>query len=475
MESSPSLSKTMATTVPSTIQERAVPVQGELRQLITLALPMMGAQLAQVGMGVVDTVMAGRLSAVDLAGVALGSSVLWPVTLMCMGVLQAITPTVAQLNGARHYGEIGENIRQGLWLAMLFSGLVCLLITHAGPYYRLMGVDPTVITVSLPYLRASAFGVPAILWYFVLRFFVEGLGYTRPAMVIAVSALLLKIPLNYLFIYGALGLPKLGGVGCGVASAIIMWFECFAMLVVATRHRFNFAGWRSRFTWPRKENIRKLLNIGIPIGATVFFEVGFFTFITVLIGRFGADSVAAHSIAMSLGSITFMIPFALGMASTIRIGFNVGAGNWHLARRSAGVAVVCALTVAVIAALIVVFGRHVIASLYSHDAAVTALATRLMLFVAVYQVFDCSQTTAIGALRGFKDTRVPMLITLVGYWFVGLPLAMTLGFGWLGKPMHIYGFWVGLSLALAFVATLVCYRLWRVSRWGLALEKWGSE
>lgn len=196
----------------------------------------------------------------------------------------------------------------------------------------------------------------------------------------------------------------------------------------------------------------------------MFFEVGFFTFLTVLIGRFGADSVAAHSIALSVGSVTFMLPLALGMAATIRVGFNLGAGDWHQARQTAGFALACTLSIALTAAVVVAFGRHQIAALYTTDPSVQHLASTLMLFVAIYQVFDCSQATAIGALRGFKDTHVPMLITLIGYWFVGLPLAAALGFGWVSKPMRIYGFWVGLSISLAFVASLVCLRLWRISR-----------
>lgn len=437
---------------------------GELGHLLRLALPLMAAQLAQVGMGVVDTVMAGRLGAVDLAGVALGGSVMWPAMLLFMGFLQAITPTVAQLNGAGQQGEIGEVIRQGLWLAIACAVAVCLVITLcAGGYYRLMAVDSRAVAISIPYLQAAAWGVPGVLGYFVLRFLAEGLGFTRPAMYIAILALLLKIPLNYLFMYGAGGLTGLGGVGCGVSTAIIMWFELAAMLWVVTRPRFDHTGWRSRFTLPRWDIVRQLMGIGLPIGATLFFEVGFFTFVTILIGRFGAETVASHTIAMNLGGITFMFPLALGMAATIRVGFNIGSGQPARARQTAWVAVASTISIALIAAVIVVSGRHIIAAAYSNDPAVLELAASLMLFVAVYQVFDNCQATAIGALRGYKDTRVPMFITLVGYWFVGLPVAASLGFGWIGEPLHVYGFWLGLAVALALVACLVCARLWFVS------------
>ena len=436
----------------------------EFHRLLQLALPIIGAQLAQVGMGVVDTVMAGHLSAVDLAGVALGGSVMWPVTLLCMGFLQAVTPSVAQLNGAGRQEMVGEVIRQGLWVGLVCAALGAIVLFHAGAYYRVMDVDPDAVAVSLPYLKACAFGLPAVFTYFVLRFLAEGLGRTRPAMVIASSALLLKIPLNYCFIYGIAGFDGMGGVGCGVSTAIVMWFECFAMLYVATRARYDFTGWRANFSWPKRDIIAELLRVGFPIGVTLFFEVGFFTFVTVLIGRFGADVVASHSIAMNTGGIAFMFPMALGMAATIRVGFNIGAGQPVVARQAAAIALGATVCFAVTSATFVVIFRHFIAGLFTNDPGVVALAAQLMLFVAVYQLFDNCQATAIGALRGYKDTRIAMLVTLVGYWFVGLPIASTLGFGWLGEPLNVFGFWIGITVALAFVAILVSLRLLHVSR-----------
>lgn len=448
--------------------------KGELSQLLRLAFPLMGAQLAQMGMGVLDTVMAGRLSAVDLAGVALGGTVLWPTMLLMMGLIQAVTPTVSQLNGAVRHAEIGEVIRQALWMALLAAALICLVITHARPYYELMEVDPAALEVSIPYLEATAWGIPGLMGYFVLRFMVEGLGFTRPAMFIAVSALLFKIPLNYIFMYGAFGMPEMGGVGCGVATAIIMWFELLAILWFVARRRFDYVGWKSRFSWPRWDPIRRLVVIGAPIGATIFFEVALFSVTTVLLGRFGAEVVASHTIAMNLGGITFMFPLALGMAATIRVGFNVGSNRPDLARRTAAVALGSTVTVAAIAALLVVLFRGFIAGLYTTDADVRELAAVLMLFVAVFQLFDNCQATAIGALRGYKDTRVPMFITLFGYWFIGLPIGLTLGYGLLAEPMGVYGFWVALVIALGTVASLVCGRLWWLSRNEAAIHRLSS-
>ena len=176
----------------------------------------MGAQLAQMGMGVADTIMAGRYSSADLAGIALGTSILWPSLILVMGILQAITPAVAQLHGARLYQDIGDVIRQGIWLG-LFGGLfVVLLLNNVEPAYRFMGVDPVAVAISVPYLKMASFGMPALMCFFCLRFLADGMGYTRPALFIAISALALKIPLNYVLIYGKFGFPEMGGVGCGV-------------------------------------------------------------------------------------------------------------------------------------------------------------------------------------------------------------------------------------------------------------------
>lgn len=435
----------------------------EFKHLFRLALPLMGAQLAQMGMGVLDTVMAGRLGAVDLAGVALGGSVLFPVMMVMMGVLQSVSPTVAQLNGAGRKEEIGEVVRQALWMAILASILIDFVLLNARPYYELMQVDARAVDVSIPYLRYAAWGIPAVMGYFVLRFMVEGVGYTRPAMMIAVTALILKIPLNYIFMYGKFGAPALGGAGCGVSIAIVMWFQFIVMLVVSTRRRFAFARFRQQFSLPHWRRIKDLLVIGLPIGATLLFEIGLFSMVTVLAGRFGAEVVAAHTTAMNIGGITFMIPLAIGMASTIRVGFNVGVGRGDLARKTAKVALVSTMLTAVFSISMVVIFRYEIANLYTNDPEVLSLAVTLLLFVAIFQLFDHSQVAAIGVLRGYKDTKFPMVVTFVCYWLIGLPVGCVLGFGWLGDPMGVYGFWMGLILSLALVALFVCFRLVKVS------------
>ena len=435
----------------------------ESRKLFRLALPLMGAQLAQMGMGVTDTIMAGQYSAIDLAGVALGSSVLWPVMLLFMGCIQAVTPTVSQLNGAKRYLEIGEVIRQGLWMA-LFGGLAAALILNLiGPIYELLDVEASSAKISIAYLKMCSMGIPALMCFFALRFLADGMGYTRPALIIAVSALLLKIPLNYALIYGAFGLPEMGGVGCGVAQAIIMWLQLLLVIIVVTRPRFNKTQWLRRITWPDWLRIKNLLRVGLPIGATIFAEMGLFAFTTLLLGRYGPEVVAAHNISMNINAVLFMPPMALGMAATIRIGYRIGEGQAVEARSTAGIAIFSSLLLAIFGALLIYLFRDPMIQLYTQENNVVQLARQLLMFVVFFLIFDATQSTAIGTLRGYKDTQVPMKIALVSYWVIGLPLGCTLGFGWLAPPLEVYGFWIGLAAGVGCASILLCYRLFRLS------------
>lgn len=428
-----------------------------------LALPLMGAQLAQMGMGVVDAVMAGNYSSADLAGVALGGSVFWPVMMLMMGMLQALTPTIAQLKGANRITEIGEVVRQGMWLALMGGAVAAFLLNHIGFVYAWMNVAPEPAAISIPYLKMCSFGVPALMLFFSLRFLADGTGFTRPALYISLAALCLKVPLNYVLIYGMFGLPEMGGVGCGLAQAIIMWWQLALIVIVVTRKRFAPTTWMSRFTWPHWTHIKPLLVLGIPIGATIFAEMGLFSLTTLLLGRFGSEVVSSHNIAMNLNGVLFMPALALGMASTIRIGHRVGANEVIQARSTALIAMGSTIMVAIAGCIAIYLFREDMVSWYTREPEVVSLSATLLLFVVFFLIFDASQATAAGALRGYKDTRVPMWIAIFSYWGVGLPLECTLGFGWIGEPMGVFGFWIGLAAGVGTAAILLCTRLWLTS------------
>ncbi|MEQ8486135.1 MAG: MATE family efflux transporter [Pseudomonadales bacterium] len=441
-------------------------MRAELGILLRLALPIVLTQLSQMGMGVADTIMAGRYGGADLAGVALGGNVFWPTIMLAAGILMALVPSVSQLHGRGEQRQAGEVVRQAAWIGLGGGVLLILAYRNAEPLFVTIGVDAEAVPIAVAYLDALSWGTLPMLGYFALRYLCEGMSWTLPAMLVAFFGLLLKIPLNYLFIYGGFGVPAMGGVGCGWASAVVIWLELLVLAAVVLRSPMRATGVFARWSPPDPVAIWRLVKLGLPIGLGIFLEFSMFSVTTLLIGRLGVEAVAAHQIAANVGGMTFMIPMAIGMAVAIRVGFNVGRGDLAAARRSGWLAIGVSLAFALLAALLLLAGRDAIAGLYSNEMAVVTLAAELLIFVAVYQFVDDTQVTAIGALRGFKDTRTPMIIALVAYWAVGFPVGVTLGLGWVQMPGFegVRGFWVGLATGLTVAAVVLVARFSWLSR-----------
>jgi MATE family multidrug resistance protein len=445
---------------------RSARTLAEIRALLALATPIIIAQLAYTSMGFVDTVMAGRVSARDLAGVALGNSLWVPVFLLMNGTLLATTAKVAQRFGAGKEAENGPLVRQALWLALAIGTLCAVLLWNAEPVLRLMGVDAELSALAMGYLRGVACGFPATALYQVLRCFSDGLGRTRPSMVLGICGLLLNIPLNYVLIYGHLGFPALGGVGCGWATGAVMWCSLLGMLWwVRWAPAYRPSELFKHFEWPQWPVIRRLLSVGLPIGVSIFAESSIFSVIALLIGGLGATVVAGHQIALNFSSMIFMIPYSLAMAATVRVGQSIGRGTPRDARFAAGVAMGTALTYACLSASLMLLLREQIAAIYSPDPTVIAMAATLLVYSALFQFSDAVQVTAAGALRGYQDTRATMLITLFAYWGIGLPVGYALGLSdWLGPPSGPSGLWQGLVVGLTCAAVMLGIRLARSAR-----------
>lgn len=416
-------------------------------------------------MGVADVVMVSRVGATDMAGVALGGNVYFPTQFLVAGIIMAVTPTIAQLHGAGRNAEMGEVVRQAFYVAVPAGLLLVAFFNHVESFYEAIGIDPRAIPVAVDYLHALSFGVVPMLCYMAMRYLCEGNSWTQPAMILALLALPTKVLLNYAFIYGHFGLPALGGAGCGYSSATIAWLQFIAMVGIVRYSRIGSAGVFVRISRPDFAAIGRLVRLGVPIGMSNFLEMAVFSAATLLIGRIGVEAVAAHQIAGNVGGLTFMLPMGIGMAAAIRVGYNTGAGNLAAARRSGWLAIGVASVFAVLAALVVLFGRHWIAGLYAPDAAVASMAASLLVFVALFQLFDDTQVTALGSLRGYKDTRIPMYIALLAYWGVGFPVAVVLGYGYLGFDAYgAQGFWAGLTAGLGVAAVGLVWRFQRLSR-----------
>lgn len=438
----------------------------EWRQLVMLGAPILVAQLAQMANGVVDTVMAGHASAEDLAAVGIGSSVWMPLILMCMGTLSALQPLIARHRGAREWSQILPVTWQGLYIAAAFTLLLAAVLPNMAPVLQLVQLEPHTRAITQGYLSAFTWGVPALLLVSALRGLTDGLGHTRVFMAFSVLATLINIPLNYVFIYGKLGLPAMGGVGCGWATSLSQWISALALLgyLHTHRHFHDFRLLRQPMA-PSAEVMRRVLKLGMPIGITTFVEVSMFAVIALFLAPLGPVVVAGHQIVLNFVSMLFMVPLSLGMALTLRISFLLGAQQPQTARLVARGTLVLALGIALINMPLLILGRDVIAALYTQDSAVQAVAAHLLLLAAVFQLADVSQVTAINALRGYHDTRLPMMIVLLAFWVIALPLGYVLTFSDLtGQPLGAAGFWVALIVGLTCAALLLAWRLFRLTR-----------
>ena len=438
----------------------ALTARSELKSLATLGAPIVLTQLSQMGMSIVDLVFTGWVSPADQAGVGLGSSLFWPVMLLSTGMLFALTPTIAQLYGQGRYAETGAVARQGGWIACFGLLLVATILINAEHIYNIFEVDPRAVPIAVGYLHAQVWGLVGLFGYMVLRNLCEGLALTTPAMAIALTCLVLKVPLNYVFVFGALGFEGQGGIGCGVSTAIIFWLQLVLIVIAVLRTRIRASGVFTQFDWPDFREIERLVRLGVPIGLSIFAEVAFFSGTVLLVGRYSVEIVAAHNIATSFGGVAFMVPLAIGMASTIRIGAGIGAGRPDAAWLTLKVAIRTALAFGCCMALLIVAFSSNLASLYTNEVEVIAIASGLLIFCAFFQMFDCTQVVMMGCLRGYKDTTYPMYIAVAAYWGVGMPIGLTLGYGWTPflEPLGVSGFWWGLCSGLSTAAVGLALR-----------------
>ncbi len=438
----------------------------ELKSLIALSGPIVAAQITQSAMGFVDTVMSGRVSSVDLAAVAMGASIWHPLFLFMLGVLMAVTPSVAHLHGAGRQAEIGQHVRQALLLGFALSLALMLPLRHAGPLLAMLSVDPAAVPLTLGYLEGFSWGMPAIAGFFALRHFSEGLGCTRPSMIVGAIGLCCNIGANYVLIYGKLGFPALGGAGCGWATALTLWVMFLAMAAIVRRAPV-YRESRLFSAWPRpdRRELGQILRLGLPIGCALFIETSIFAIIALLLGSLGADIVAAHQICLSFATLIFMVPMSVSSAISVRVGQALGAGRMIQARRAAYIGIGLTAGIALVTSTLSYLFAAPVASLYTANPQVAALAVELLLLGALFQVSDAIQVSTAGALRGYKDTRVPMLLLVFAYWGIGLPVGYTLGFTQLwGNPVGApHGFWIGLIAGLSAAAILLSLRLKRVS------------
>jgi multidrug resistance protein, MATE family len=430
-----------------------------------LAAPLVGGQLAYLGMNFLDTVMAGRLSAAALASVALGASLWSTVHLFLIGLLLALPAFVSDLDGQRTAAareRVGPLARQALWVALGASGACIVALWSVAPLLRGVGVGEELIPTVVAYLRALSWGIPAWGVYLVLRFLSEGLSLTRPTLYFGLLGLPLNALANLGLMYGRFGLPALGAVGCGYATAAVWWLQVTALVLYVARHD----GYRDldlfrRPERPRREAVGALLAVGLPIAFSLLMEGGLFTAAALTVGSLGTVPMAGHQVALNFAALLYMIPLGVSMALSVRVGNAVGARDPAAVRFRAQVGIGLAMLCQLVSATLLLLLPERIASVYTDDPAVAAVAVSLLGYAALFQLSDGLQVSSAAALRGLKDTRIPMLWTALAYWCLGLPLGWWLG---LKRGLGAPGVWVGLIVGLSAAAVLLAARLVRVTR-----------
>ena len=442
-----------------------------MRGLWRLAWPILVGQLATVGMAVVDVAMAGHASAQDLAGVSLGVSIWNMLMLTLIGVVMAINPVVSHLVGSGELGEVPHIVRQALWKAFGLGLIGCLLANLAALLFDHMTLEPKVHALAKEFVWITSLALPLFACYRVLYGYSTSLNQTKPVMVIALWSLLLNIGVNWLLVFGNLGFPRLGGVGCAWATLITVAFNLGALIWWMHRAAVYRATWPfSHFEAPHWPQIHSLLKLGLPIGITYFAETSAFSLIALLIAKFGSTQMAAHQIALNFTSLVFMVPLSLGLALLTRVSQSLGAGDPVLARYQAWVGVAVGLGFAVVSAALMALFSQEIARAYTSDPAVIALTVQLLFLAAVFQLSDATQVVSACAIRGYKVTRMPMVIQLTAFWVFSLPLGYCLGLApsWMPwtpvQPMAAQGFWISLIVGLTIAALGLAALLRRVAR-----------
>ncbi|GAE35473.1 MATE family efflux transporter [Halalkalibacter akibai] len=420
--------------------------------LLAILWPIMVTQVSLFAMNLIDTMMSGRVGTEDLAGVAIGSSLWMPVFSGINGILLAVTPIVAHLIGSGKKETITASVIQGLYLSVLLAVLVVIGgFFFLEPLLVVMNLEQDVHYIAFHYLIGLSFGIIPLFAANVLRYFFDAQGYTRITMIITILAVPFNILLNYGLIFGKLGLPALGGIGAGYATAITYWI-IFLFSVWMTFKVEVIRQYRLFKTWavPSWKAMKEQLSIGIPIGLSIFFEASIFAVVTLLIGMmFSTITVAAHQVALNFTTLIFMIPLSISMALTIVVGFSVGGRKFEEAKQYSKLGVLGGIGILSIGSIFLYFLREPIAYLYTNDPEVVLLAGQFFILAIIYQISDAAQAGLQGVLRGYKDVKIPFITAFISYWLIGIPVGYLLAAYTVFGP---FGYWIGIIIGLTCAA-----------------------
>ncbi len=436
--------------------------RSHIRPNFLLAYPIMLSMLGQVMTGVADSVMIGWTGATPLAASSFANIFFSIPLFFGIGVSYAITPLVAQAEGAHDDSSIINTLKNGALINLTTGFILVALIFSVIPFMHSMGQPEDAVTLAIPYLGIIAVSIIPTMIFQTYRQFAEGLQRTRMAMVIVVGSNLLNIALNYVLIFGKYGFPELGLNGAGWATLVARIVMAASMMLYIYYGR-KFQAYKSGFSIGNYSRtlISKMLHIGLPAGSQFIFEAGAFGFSAIMMGWLGTTALAAHQIAINLATISYMTTSGLGAAAAVRVGNFLGQHDRKNMRASAFSMIGMAVLLMTAWAVLFIFGRSFLPSLYIEDISVIELTASLLIIAAFFQLSDGIQVVAAGSLRGLQDVKIPSVLIFISYWVIALPLGY-----WLAFPLQLgaKGIWIGLSIGLALTASAMILRFNRLSK-----------
>jgi MATE family multidrug resistance protein len=430
--------------------------RAELASMVRLALPLVLAEVGWMAMGVEDTMFVGRVNAEAMGAVGLGTMLFYGIVIFAYGLLLGLDTLVSQSYGAGDTDDCRHSLISGVWLSLFLIPAVMGAIWLLMPLLAAWGIDPGVLGVTKPYLRVLNWSAPMLVLFFGFRRYLQAINIVRPIMVTLLTANLVNILCNWVFVLGNLGSPRMGAEGAAWATFIsrIYMAGMLAAVIWMNDPRLPHVSWR-----PDLARVKELLRLGMPAAGQIGLETGVFAVVTVLIGKLGAAPLAGHQIALQTASMTYMVPLGISSAAAVRVGHAIGRIDPEGMARAGWMALGLGAAVMSCAAVALLVFPYWIARLFTPEADVIAAGMLLLRIAAFFQLFDGLQVVATGALRGAGDTRTPMICHFVGYWVIGLPLGWLLCFGGiasLGAP----GLWIGLSVGLVVIG-IVLVEMWR--------------
>ena len=421
--------------------------------MLKLALPVVAAELGWNAMGMVDTLMVGRVSAESIGAVSLGTALFLVVGIFGIGLLLGMDTLVSQAFGAGKIEECHRSLVQGVYLSFMLAPLLTGVIWSVIPLLSHWGMNPDVFPLTIPYLKAVTWSMLPLLLYATFRRYLQGMGLVKPVMVVLVTANLVNVAANWILVFGNLGAPAMGVEGAGWATCISRVYLAIGLIGYALYHdHVHRTGLLHTSLGIDTGRFRRLLGLGFPAALQITLELGAFAAGTALAGKLDSASIAAHQIAITAASFTFMVPLGVSSAGAVRVGHALGRGDVAGAARAGWIALVIGVGFMACSAIVfLLFPSHILRA-FTSDAAVITIGISLLLVAASFQLFDGVQIVATGIMRGSGDTQTPMLVNLVGHWFVGLPVGYTLCFvkGW-----GVIGLWVGFCVGLVAVSLVL--------------------